>query len=87
MYAIRSYYEKIAARQGNIVLIDDTNIQILRHLKDGRKSFKVIADDLSLTENTIRVITSYSIHYTKLYDVWLQFSVSHLKKMTNFIFY
>jgi len=36
------------------VLIDETNIQILRHLKDGRKSFKVIADNLSLTENTIR---------------------------------
>ena len=36
------------------MIIDDTNIQILRHLKDGRKSFKVIADALSLTENTIR---------------------------------
>lgn len=34
--------------------VDDTNIQILRHLKDGRKSFKLIAEDLSLTENTIR---------------------------------
>lgn len=34
--------------------IDETNIAILRHLKDGRKSFKLIAEDLSLTENTIR---------------------------------
>ena len=34
--------------------IDDTNIQILRHLKDGRKSFKLIAEELSVTENTIR---------------------------------
>jgi Lrp/AsnC family transcriptional regulator, regulator for asnA, asnC and gidA len=34
--------------------IDDTNIAILRHLKDGRKSYKFIAEDLSLTENTIR---------------------------------
>jgi Lrp/AsnC family transcriptional regulator for asnA, asnC and gidA len=34
--------------------IDDTNIQILRHLKDGRKPFKLIAEELSLTENTIR---------------------------------
>jgi len=34
--------------------IDQTNIEILRHLKDGRKSYKVIAEDLSLTENTIR---------------------------------
>ena len=36
------------------MIIDATNIQILRHLKDGRKSFKVIADALSLTENIIR---------------------------------
>ncbi len=34
--------------------IDATNIAILRHLKDGRKSYKFIAEDLSLTENTIR---------------------------------
>lgn len=34
--------------------IGDTNIQILRHLKDGRKSFKLIAEELSVTENTIR---------------------------------
>ncbi len=34
--------------------IDDTNIQILRHLQDGRKSFKLIAEELSVTENTIR---------------------------------
>jgi Lrp/AsnC family transcriptional regulator for asnA, asnC and gidA len=34
--------------------VDDTNIEILRHLKDGRKSYKRIAEDLSLTENTIR---------------------------------
>lgn len=34
--------------------IDATNIEILRHLKDGRKSFKRIAEALSVTENTIR---------------------------------
>lgn len=34
--------------------IDHTNIEILRHLKDGRKSFKIIAEALSVTENTIR---------------------------------
>jgi len=34
--------------------IDETNIAILRHLKDGRKSFKLIADDLQITENTVR---------------------------------
>ena len=34
--------------------IDRTNIGIIRHLRDGRKSFKEIADDLSITENTVR---------------------------------
>lgn len=34
--------------------VDETNIAILRHLKDGRKSYKLIAEQLSLTENTIR---------------------------------
>ncbi len=33
---------------------DDINLQIIKHLKDGRKSYKVIADELSITENTVR---------------------------------
>ena len=34
--------------------IDPTNIEILRHLKDGRKSFQEIAKDLGISENTVR---------------------------------
>lgn len=34
--------------------IDEVNIRIIQHLQDGRKSFKRIADDLGLTENTVR---------------------------------
>lgn len=34
--------------------IDETNIEIIRHLKSGRKSYKVIADSLNITENTVR---------------------------------
>lgn len=34
--------------------IDQTNIDIIRLLKDGRKPFKEIADELSITENTVR---------------------------------
>ena len=34
--------------------IDDTNLAIIKHLIDGRKPFKIIADDLGVTENTIR---------------------------------
>ena len=33
---------------------DEINLQIIRHLQDGRKSFKAIADELSITENTVR---------------------------------
>jgi len=34
--------------------IDENTIAIIRHLREGRKSFRKIADDLSLTENTVR---------------------------------
>ena len=34
--------------------IDDTNIDIIRELKQGKKSFKKIADKLLITENTVR---------------------------------
>ena len=34
--------------------IDDLNISIVRHLREGRKSFKVIAEDLGVSENTVR---------------------------------
>ncbi|MFH2093923.1 MAG: Lrp/AsnC family transcriptional regulator [Pseudomonadota bacterium] len=34
--------------------IDDTNIDIIRELKQGKKSFKKIAEKFSITENTVR---------------------------------
>ncbi|MFH1138273.1 MAG: Lrp/AsnC family transcriptional regulator [Pseudomonadota bacterium] len=34
--------------------IDEITIAIIKHLRDGRKSFREIAEDLSLSENTIR---------------------------------
>ena len=34
--------------------IDETNLAIIKHLRDGRKSYKEIADDLSVSENTVR---------------------------------
>ena len=33
---------------------DKTDIAIIKHLRDGRKSFKLIADELSVAENTVR---------------------------------
>jgi Lrp/AsnC family transcriptional regulator for asnA, asnC and gidA len=34
--------------------IDKTNIDIIRELREGKKSFKKIADKLAVTENTVR---------------------------------
>ena len=34
--------------------VDDLNIDIIKHLIDGRKAYKLIADDLNVAENTIR---------------------------------
>lgn len=34
--------------------IDDTNKEIIKQLKDGRKAFSAIADELGITENTVR---------------------------------
>ena len=34
--------------------IDDTNKAIIRLLRDGRKPYSVIADELGITENTGR---------------------------------
>jgi len=34
--------------------IDDTNLAIIRHLRDGRKSFRQIAKALGISENTVR---------------------------------
>jgi Lrp/AsnC family transcriptional regulator for asnA, asnC and gidA len=38
--------------------IDETNLAIIKHLREGRKSFKRIADDLAVTENTVRARVS-----------------------------
>lgn len=34
--------------------LDDISLSILRHLRDGRKSFNKIAEELSIAENTVR---------------------------------
>jgi len=34
--------------------IDSVAIEIIRHLKEGRKSYREIAEGLSITENTVR---------------------------------
>ncbi len=44
----------IKSRSDFIMKIDATTIDIIKHLQDGRKSLRKIADDLSLSENTVR---------------------------------
>jgi Lrp/AsnC family transcriptional regulator for asnA, asnC and gidA len=34
--------------------IDETSLSIIKQLRDGRKSFKKVAEELSLSENTVR---------------------------------
>ena len=34
--------------------IDHTNLAIIKHLRNGRKSYKKISEELSLSENTVR---------------------------------
>lgn len=34
--------------------IDETSLAMIKHLKDGRKSFKKISEELSVSENTVR---------------------------------
>jgi Lrp/AsnC family transcriptional regulator, regulator for asnA, asnC and gidA len=41
-------------KKGSSVEIDELNVNIIRHLKDGGKSFGAIAQALSITENTVR---------------------------------
>lgn len=38
----------------DLVKIDSTSLSIIKHLRDGRKPYSVIADELSITENTVR---------------------------------
>jgi len=40
------------------VKIDATNLAVIKQLRDGRKSFKAIAEELSVSENTIRTRVS-----------------------------
>ena len=55
MYAIRSYYVRVLRKEDIIAII-----RVLLDLKDGKGEI----DDI----DHLGVITSYSIHYTKLYE-------------------
>ena len=41
--------------------IDDTNKSIIKQLQDGRKPFSAIAEELGITENTVRARVNNAI--------------------------
>ncbi len=50
------------------IKIDDINLSIIKELREGRKSFKRIADQLQITENTVRSRVNKMMH-TGLLDI------------------
>jgi Lrp/AsnC family transcriptional regulator for asnA, asnC and gidA len=50
--------------------IDATNLAIIKQLRDGRKSFKAIAEELSVSENTIRARVSKLVEEGVLESWW-----------------
>ena len=85
MYAIRSYYAlanllpRFYAPDAGRILLDGHDLQSLT-LESLRANIALVSQDVVLFNDTIHaniaygrqdgaVITSYSIHYTKLYDM------------------
>ncbi len=62
--------------------IDDVNIEIIKELRDGRKSFKKIADKLSITENTVRTRVT-RLKEEKILDICGLFDPSSLPGHTT----
>jgi Lrp/AsnC family transcriptional regulator for asnA, asnC and gidA len=48
----------IGLRGGSYRTMDEISVAIIKHLRDGRKSFKKIADELGVSENTVRARVS-----------------------------
>ncbi len=40
--------------RGSGMKIDETSIALIKHLREGRKSFRSIADEIGVSENTVR---------------------------------
>ena len=79
MYAIRSYYVDGPIGDDMLLSLEDKNMIGLCWLDSGARNFyntkrpiKSLSDlkglKIRVQESELIVITSYSIHYTKLYD-------------------
>jgi len=64
--------------------IDDVNIEIIKELRDGRKSFKKIADKLNITENTVRTRVN-KLKEEKVLDICGLFDPSSLPGHTTVV--
>ena len=64
--------------------IDDVNIEIIKELRDGRKSFKKIADKLNITENTVRTRVN-KLKEEKILDICGLFDPSSLPDHTTVV--
>ncbi|MBF0199943.1 MAG: Lrp/AsnC family transcriptional regulator [Desulfamplus sp.] len=64
--------------------IDDVNIEIIKELRDGRKSFKKIADKLNITENTVRTRVN-KLKEERVLDICGLFDPSSLQGHTTVI--
>ena len=83
MYAIRSYYELLAAvGQSQLIQVWESlfaiygikigQMLLTRADLEDRERFLNARDTINaLVDHGIIVITSYSIHYTKLYEIWI----------------
>ena len=76
MYAIRSYYESLKAVKANVEGGSKLGEEIGKRLKEkkidtvvfDRNGYKYHGIVKAIADGARNVITSYSIHYTKLYE-------------------
>ena len=112
MYAIRSYYVQVLNQLSPIVIVDeshnaqsDLSVEMLKNLNpsfvlDLTATPKDNSNIISYVDAKELVITSYSIHYTKLYEVnlypfdydglvmlgWTNFQLKKIRE-ANVLFY
>ena len=78
MYAIRSYYELTGSINNTVELVSDRlngESSVVRSAADA-VALSLGTFELEVQKVANNVITSYSIHYTKLYDVEDEFHAS-----------
>ena len=70
MYAIRSYYGIAVAREKGYVETIKGRRRYLNDINSANAVVRGVAERNAINAPIQGVITSYSIHYTKLYEAW-----------------